>query len=93
MAFLKTSWEKEVQVVADDLGDRNACYASSREEKMARGMLKSKVERYLSQDRIVILDSLNYIKGFRYELFCVSKHMKTPHCIVQCGTPAELARE
>ena len=93
MDFLKTRWEKEVQVVADELGDRNACYSSSREEKMARGVLKSKVERYLSPDRIVILDSLNYIKGFRYELFCVSKHIKTPHCIVQCGTPAETARE
>ena len=25
-------------------------------------------------------------------ILCV-KHMKTLHCIVQCGTPAELARE
>ena len=41
----------------------------------------------------MILDSLNYIKGVRYELFCVSKHIKTPHCVIQCDTPAETARE
>ena len=95
VGFLRSSCEQEVQVVADDFSsrDRNTCYASSREEKMVRGTLKSSVERYLSQERIVILDSLNYIKGFRYELFCVSKHVKTPHCIVQCGTPADTAKE
>lgn len=47
----------------------------------------------LPTDCIVILDSLNYIKGFRYELFCLSKHVKTPHCVLQCETPAETARE
>ena len=35
---------------------------------------------------MVILDSLNYIKGFRYELYCISKHVKTTQCIVQCDT-------
>ena len=39
------------------------------------------------------MDALNYIKGFRYELFCVSKHMKTPQCVLQCATPVETARE
>ena len=95
VGFLRSNCEEEVQIIADDFSnrDKNTCYALSGEEKMARGTLKSSVERYLSQERIVILDSLNYIKGFRYELFCVSKHVKTPHCIVQCGTPAETAKE
>ena len=41
----------------------------------------------------MILDSLNYIKGFRYELFCISKHVKTPHCVIVCGTPLETVQE
>ena len=32
---------------------------------------------------MTILDSLNYIKGYRYELHCVVKAHKTLHCIVQ----------
>ena len=32
---------------------------------------------------MTILDSLNYIKGYRYELHCVVKAHKTLHCVVQ----------
>lgn len=38
----------------------------------------------------MIVDSLNYIKGYRYELYCLSKHMKTPQCVVHCDvSPAD----
>ena len=86
--------DREVQLIKDDFStiEKNACYASSRDEKMARGQLKSGVERHLSQENFVILDSLNYIKGFRYELFCVSKHIKTTQCVILCDTPAETAK-
>ena len=36
------------------------------------------------------MDSLNYIKGFRYELYCISKHIKTTHCVLQCDTPLDI---
>ena len=39
------------------------------------------------------MDSLNYIKGYRYELYCLSKHMKTPQCVFLCATSADKARE
>ncbi|PWS20847.1 hypothetical protein DKP78_26660, partial [Enterococcus faecium] len=39
----------------------------------------------------VILDSLNYIKVYRYELFCLIKHAQTPHCLVYCLTSAEVS--
>ena len=32
---------------------------------------------------MTILDSLNYIKGYRYELHCIVKSHKTLHCIFQ----------
>lgn len=93
--YINANSDKQVHVVSDDFSvvAKNDCYVSSREEKMLRGNLKSRVERLLTADSIVVLDSLNYIKGFRYELFCVSKHVKTPHCVLLCDTPQEQARE
>ena len=46
----------------------------------------------MSRDCHVILDSLNYIKGYRYELYCLSKLLKTTQCTVHCDTPPEVAR-
>ncbi|KAJ0069487.1 hypothetical protein NL108_008275, partial [Boleophthalmus pectinirostris] len=61
----------------------------SQKEKDARGALKAEVERKVNKEDIVILDSLNYIKGYRYELFCLIKHAQTPHCLVYCLTSPE----
>lgn len=36
---------------------------------MTRGALKAGVARDLSATTVVIADSMNYIKGFRYELY------------------------
>ncbi|ELW65464.1 Protein KTI12 like protein [Tupaia chinensis] len=45
------------------------------------------VERRLSRQDVVILDSLNYIKGFRYELYCLARAARTPLCLVYCVRP------
>ena len=34
------------------------------------------------RDDIVIADGLNYIKGFRYQLYCEAKALQTPSCVV-----------
>ena len=31
----------------------------------------------------MIADGLNYIKGFRYQLYCEAKAIETPHCMVR----------
>lgn len=49
--------------------------------------------RKISKDEFVILDSLNYIKGFRYELFCVTKSAQTPHCVIYCAINKDKAKE
>ena len=87
--------ENPVHVIREDFASssKNECYTESRLEKTLRAKLKSDTERYLNEDGVVILDSLNYIKGCRYELYCVSKHLHTPHCIIWCNTPVEMARE
>lgn len=64
------------------LGIDKMDYSDSRREKAARGLLFSAVERYLGKECIVICDSLNYIKGFRYQLSCSAKALGTPHCLV-----------
>ncbi|XP_071941695.1 protein KTI12 homolog [Antedon mediterranea] len=86
---------KRVTVISDhSIGvKRDLVYSDSKEEKDTRGSLKSGVQRAISKDDVVIVDSLNYIKGFRYELFCVAKSSQTPHCIIHCEVNAQTAKE
>jgi hypothetical protein len=56
-------------------------------EKITRGSLKAAVDHALNAQTIVVLDSLNYIKGFRYELYCSARQESTPHCVVSCQPP------
>lgn len=65
--------------------NKHVSYNTAADEKKARGALMSAVERLLSKDDIVIADSLNYIKGFRYQLYCVARAIGTPHCVVSFG--------
>ena len=60
-------------------------------EKIFRASLKSNVEKYINEQRVVILDSMNYIKGFRYELYCLARNAKTTLCLVFCDTDLEIA--
>jgi protein KTI12 len=47
-----------------------------------RGYFKTEVERLLTSKTVVILDTLNYIKGFRYELYCLARTAKSTNCVV-----------
>ena len=63
------------------------CYANSTAEKMTRGSLKTEFDKALrtadkNKRTLVILDSLNYIKGYRYELHCLSKAAGERHGVV-----------
>ncbi|KAH3707066.1 protein KTI12 homolog [Dreissena polymorpha] len=93
--YFENEQKKTVVVFSDhNTGvDRNKVYADSKEEKIVRGNLKSSVQRNLSKETITILDSLNYIKGFRYELYCVTKECQTTQCVIFCDTSKELASE
>ncbi|XP_043239102.1 protein KTI12 homolog isoform X1 [Amphibalanus amphitrite] len=88
LEFMKKEWPKNVVVISEhDFvkdQDKDYTYSSSQVEKDVRGALKGEVIRKISKDDIVILDGLNYIKGFRYELFCISKNCRTPQVTVHC---------
>lgn len=61
--------------------DKQKVYDNPQEEKGIRGFFRSNVNKHLTNENIVILDSMNYIKGFRYELFVLCRTMKTNHLI------------
>ncbi len=83
----------EVVVLSEELlGFSKAEYLSDpNKEKMLRASLRSNVEKMLDPKRIVILDSMNYIKGFRYELYCLVRSSQTTLCVVFCDTEPEVA--
>ena len=85
-------FSKVVHVVSEhDLEmEKNDVFASSVKEKSIRGSLKGSVERCISREDVVILDSLNYIKGYRYELHCIIKAHKTLHCVLYTATSQEM---
>ncbi|KAL1889938.1 kti12, chromatin associated [Ceratocystis pirilliformis] len=61
-------------------------------EKDARALISSAVKRVLSDNDIVILDSLNYIKGWRYQLYCEAKAQRTPSIVLQIGCMPDRAK-
>jgi protein KTI12 len=54
----------------------------SRSEKPARATLFAAIQRQMGPDTILIVDALNYIKGFRYQLYCAAREFKLRICTV-----------
>ena len=71
--------------------EKAAGYRDSTAEKITRASLKASVERLLNAQHVVIVDSLNYIKGYRYELYCIARSVGTTHCVVFCEKAPEQA--
>jgi tRNA uridine 5-carbamoylmethylation protein Kti12 len=71
---------------------RDAVYSSAASEKAARSALRTAVERLLTSSRCLILDELNGIKGFRYELWCRAREMGTTYCLLHVDTPPDTCR-
>ncbi|ESZ99002.1 hypothetical protein SBOR_0660 [Sclerotinia borealis F-4128] len=62
-------------------------------EKDARASIYAAVKRVLSNKDVVILDGGNYIKGWRYQLFCEAKAVRTGCCVMHVGVPTDKAKE
>ncbi|KAI0549465.1 chromatin associated protein KTI12 [Xylaria curta] len=62
-------------------------------EKDARAAIYGAVKRVLTDKDIVILDGLNYIKGWRYQLHREAMAFRTGSCILQIGCSKEKSRE
>lgn len=84
---LKDTESKPTVRVIDETSfhlDRNQSYADMTAEKNLRGVLRSEVDRSLSKDNIIIVDSLNSIKGYRYELWCLARAVGIRYCVLYC---------
>ncbi|KAL1128979.1 hypothetical protein AAG570_013513 [Ranatra chinensis] len=97
--YFEKEKSKEVHIVSENDViknknlDKNIYFTDSHKEKEIRGILKSSALRQLRKDNIVILDACNYIKGFRYELYCASKNSKSTQVTVECVVRLEKALE
>lgn len=60
-------------------------YLAILQEKIVRSDLKSDVIRHLNRDDVVIFDAGNYIKGYRYEVYCATKSARVSQCTVFCA--------
>jgi len=74
---------------------KSECYVTSHAEKSTRSSLKARVDRSLTDDpsSLVICDSLNYIKGYRYELHCLSKATGQKHGVIWILNSSKVAQD
>lgn len=92
--FEQEDTPRQVKIITDsdnlDWDGRNIIYMSIPKEKELRGWLRAEVQRHINLSNIVILDAAAYIKGFRYELYCLSKEAKTQYCVVERSIDPEV---
>ncbi|SCU89861.1 LANO_0D06722g1_1 [Lachancea nothofagi CBS 11611] len=95
-AILKSKIEQEPELAKysvvyhsdESLGIKHSDYVTSQDERKLRSKIMSAVKRDLGRQKIVIVDSLNYIKGFRYQLHCEVKNLTTTYCVLHVMCPA-----
>ncbi|KAF8325156.1 chromatin associated protein KTI12 [Cantharellus anzutake] len=81
----------KVQVVSDeDLGISRSVYGDGRAEKTARASLFTAVTRALSPNTILIVDSMNYIKGFRYQIYCAAREAQVRVCTLHVASTPDM---
>jgi protein KTI12 len=93
--YLTEEKKMDVHIVNEELLGLNKAdyYKDPQQEKILRASLKSNVEKLIDPSRVVILDSLNYIKGYRYELYCLARNVQTNIVTVFCDTDVEIAQK
>ncbi|KAK2725603.1 protein KTI12 homolog [Artemia franciscana] len=85
LAAALTKQGKECIIVSEtNQYPKDVLFSDTRLEKDLRGFIKSEVQRLLTSDLVVIVDSKNYIKGYRYELYCISKSVGSTQVTVHC---------
>lgn len=67
-------------------------YNRSFQEKMWRGSIRREVNRHMDKNSLVICDALNYVKGYRYELFTLAKNSKSTYAVLFVNAEAETCK-
>uniref|UniRef100_W8BBA7 Protein KTI12 homolog n=1 Tax=Ceratitis capitata TaxID=7213 RepID=W8BBA7_CERCA len=90
---------KKVHLISENISiphagfAKNEYFEDSQKEKQVRSDIKSEALRLLNKEDVVIVDAGNYIKGYRYELFCATKAARSTQCTLFCGIPESRAWE
>lgn len=94
-ALNESECKQTVRIIDETLFhlDRNQSYANMPAEKNLRGVLRSEVDRSVSRDNIIIVDSLNSIKGYRYELWCLARAAGIRYCVLYCDVEEAQCRK
>ncbi|KAH9942441.1 chromatin associated protein KTI12 [Epithele typhae] len=61
--------------------------------KTARAALFTAVQRQMGQDTVLIVDSMNYIKGFRYQIYCAAREHKLRVCTLFVAATHEQCKQ
>ncbi|KAJ7647410.1 chromatin associated protein KTI12 [Roridomyces roridus] len=84
---------KLVTVSDESLNISPSVYDDSRSEKPARGALFTAIQRLMAEDTVLIVDAPNYIKGFRYQIYCAAREMKLRVCTVYVVATPDVCRQ
>jgi protein KTI12 len=93
--FFEKEKQKTVHIVSENDIIRNSgiakndVYQESSKEKIIRADLKSNSLRLLNKSDLIIMDGLNYIKGYRYEIYCATKAARATQCTIHCAVTKE----
>lgn len=90
--YLKETGHNVVIVSGRSLG--YGVDAVTGEDDTTRALLRASVERAIAHaGTVVICDAPNEVRGFRYELHCISKARATPCCTIYCTVPDAVSDE
>jgi protein KTI12 len=69
--------------------EKNEYFMDSKKEKQIRADVKSLSLGRMNKNDVVIMDAGNYIKGYRYEIYCATKAARTTQLTIYCAIDRE----
>ncbi|KZS88266.1 chromatin associated protein KTI12 [Sistotremastrum niveocremeum HHB9708] len=85
---------KRIVVLSDDsLNIPRSVYSDTKAEKIARGTLFTNIQREMNRETIVIADGLNYIKGFRYQMYCAARELSIRVATIFVAATPDICKE
>ena len=80
-------------VIVSEPSVEQGTFNSSDAERIGRSDFKNAFQRALSVDTVVIADGMNFIKGYRYELYCLTREAGLGWCVAFCECDDKVAME
>jgi protein KTI12 len=80
-------------VIVSEPSVEDGAFLASHLETQGRSDFKAAVHREIRQDQVTIVDGMNFIKGFRYELYCFAREASLGFCCAFCDVSDDDAFE